>query len=233
MNYNTDTRISLTPLKGTPFVYLSDDANMARAAKELGTIVVEREIAALPEVKALGPDDLVLDVGAFIGDTALIFAANGAQVVGFEAQEDAYTAAVINTRAHPNIKMRNQPVGNAAFVWPACDPTNGNLGTRTVREGMFADAVQAVPLDYFLSPKRVTFLKIDVEGYEPAVLQGANQLIQQDRPIILVEIYPAMLQRQGFTPEDVTGPLLGMGYQLREAIGNSSEPRWDILATPL
>ncbi len=38
------------------------------------------------------------------------------------------------------------------------------------------------------SLQTVTFLKIDVEGHELAVLQGAEALIARDRPVILVEI---------------------------------------------
>jgi len=43
----------------------------------------------------------------------------------------------------------------------------------------------------------VGFIKIDVEGHEPAVLDGARQTIERDRPVLLVEILET-----GLKPEE-------------------------------
>lgn len=81
--------------------------------------------------------------------------------------------------------------------------------------------------------RRVTFIKIDVEGFEPSVIQGALQLLKRDKPTLLIEIYPMLLARHGFTAADVINPLRAIGYsRITEAIGNSTEPRWDILCKP-
>ena len=39
-----------------------------------------------------------------------------------------------------------------------------------------------------LAPRKVKLMKVDVEGFEEAVLKGAAQTIRQDRPIIVVEL---------------------------------------------
>jgi hypothetical protein len=44
-----------------------------------------------------------------------------------------------------------------------------------------------VPLDALPLPQRLRLIKIDAEGHDLQVLQGAEKLIQRDRPIIIVE----------------------------------------------
>jgi FkbM family methyltransferase len=51
--------------------------------------------------------------------------------------------------------------------------------------------------------QRVNYLKIDVEGCELLVLQGAAETIQRERPLMLFECSPRGPQRFGFEPCDV------------------------------
>lgn len=227
---NNDQEVRLVSVPGTPFVRLAQDENMRRASAETGTIICETSIAELSEVKDLGPMDIVLDIGAFIGDTALIFASRGASVYAFEPQFDAFCAALINCRHKPFIHVINAAVGNGERVSTAEDPINDNSGTRTVRSDH--NGREAVRLSEESFGRRVTFIKIDVEGFEPSVVAGAIELIKRDWPILLIEIYPFMLARHGFTPSDVTDRLQVLGYTIREAIGNSTEARWDVICLP-
>ena len=49
----------------------------------------------------------------------------------------------------------------------------------------------SVPLDSILYQfkKRISVIKIDIEGFELHALRGAIKLIQMHRPVILVEIW--------------------------------------------
>jgi FkbM family methyltransferase len=51
-------------------------------------------------------------------------------------------------------------------------------------------AVELKPLDYVLADilADITFVKIDVEGHELDVIRGANQLIMQSTPSMLIEV---------------------------------------------
>jgi len=69
--------------------------------------------------------------------------------------------------------------------------------------------IVTVPLDMF-EYQDVTFLKIDVEGFEKEVLQGAAQTIARCRPIIHIEIEEQ--HRPGATVE-VPAMLKEMGYR--------------------
>jgi FkbM family methyltransferase len=47
----------------------------------------------------------------------------------------------------------------------------------------------------------VDFIKIDVEGYELYVLQGAEHTLQQNRPLVQAEVNPAFSQKFGYTAQ--------------------------------
>lgn len=46
---------------------------------------------------------------------------------------------------------------------------------------------------------RVSFIKVDVEGFEPSVIEGAKAIIDRDRPSLLLEIEDRHLARYGRT----------------------------------
>lgn len=51
--------------------------------------------------------------------------------------------------------------------------------------------------------QNVGFIKIDVEGYEKFVLEGAQQLIAQNRPTIQLEIVATQCRKFGYLGEDM------------------------------
>jgi FkbM family methyltransferase len=57
--------------------------------------------------------------------------------------------------------------------------------------------VPVVPLDEDLAGTPVALMKIDCEGYELKILQGARQLVEQQRPLLFVELHPAELEEFG------------------------------------
>lgn len=63
--------------------------------------------------------------------------------------------------------------------------------------------VPCVRLDSLFSDRKVAFIKIDVEGFEWQVLQGAAEIIRRDRPALIVEIHPPQLRDRGASAEQV------------------------------
>ena len=81
--------------------------------------------------------------------------------------------------------------GVAQLFIPADRQTGNDLtGLATLRQGEDAAGrtfeVQLAPLDSF-DMQPVGLIKIDVEGHEMEVLEGALTLISRDRPIVLIE----------------------------------------------
>jgi FkbM family methyltransferase len=212
-------------------IALTDDQNLTPEAIKYGTICLEHSIANLPEVKSLVSNDVVIDVGAFIGDTALIFGKNGANVYAFEPQEDAFFCLEYNAfKNSTNIAVINEAVGNGDPVSTNQDPLNGNPGTRTVKSD--TNGKPSIRLDdYFATYPAVDLIKIDCEGYEPPVIQGAMNIIKKYKPIIICEVYPEMLARAGFSKSDIYNPLTELGYNIVTSIGEEDSVRWDITAT--
>jgi len=212
-------------------ICLSDDQNLTPEALKHGTICLEHSIADLAEVKSLKSGDVVIDVGGFIGDTALIFSKKGAEVYAFEPQEDAFFCMEYNAfKSNANIVAINDAVGNGDLVSVNQDPMNGNPGTRTIKSD--ENGKKSIRLDdYFAKFPSIDLIKIDCEGYEPPVIQGAKNIINKHKPIIICEVYPDMLTRAGFSKSDIYNPLIELGYKIVTSIGEEDSVRWDITAT--
>lgn len=140
----------------------------------------------------LRPDSVIIDAGGNLGLTALLLATlvPKGEVHVFEAMP--------GTAAHLQANIARNGVGN-------CRAIASGLGDRAARVAMHGQgsaahvaegddsAAATIPLttiDAYAAEAglgRVDFIKIDVEGYEPAVLAGAAGTIERHRPPIWME----------------------------------------------
>ena len=141
----------------------------------------------LGEFFSQSKDCTVIDVGGNIGFFSLLTAAWGCKVTTYEIQPEMVkritASATIN--AFHNVKVVNKGVASTSgnlikFQLGSFD----NMGSAYAAKASENDenAVTTVTLDEEFSEiikkkTRITMLKIDVEGYEPDVLDGAVQLI--------------------------------------------------------
>lgn len=73
---------------------------------------------------------------------------------------------------------------------------------------------------------RVDFIRMDIEGAEQKALNGALGIIDRDRPHVLLEIHPAMLEaRFGGTAEAVVELFRSRGYRMFALNGDRLEER--------
>jgi len=69
-----------------------------------------------------------------------------------------------------------------------------------------------------LALDRIDFLKVDVEGYELRVMQGAKRSIEAGKiRAILAEFHPVTLSRGGTSTEELLRWLEERGFQVRES----------------
>jgi hypothetical protein len=92
------------------------------------------------------------------------------------------------------------------------------------------DLVRATTLDHVVGDRRVDMMKIDVEGAEGLVLQGAHETLRRCRPLIIFEFSPPSLEvtsrRSG---REVLDDLSQLGYSFdladasREFVARTTE----------
>ncbi|MFI6287328.1 FkbM family methyltransferase [Streptomyces sp. NPDC051018] len=196
---------------------------------------VEAEIDGLDKV--VRPGDVCLDVGSEYGlYTYSLAALTGpyGTVHSFEPLPGPSRVVAVgslllssgNVRHHQLALGREPGPGTMSLPLRRRLPVHGRAFLTTGAEGLgpneeFA-AARPVPVDVATIDgraaagcfDRVDFIKADVEGAEPAVLAGAEEVLKRDRPTLLLEIEARHLAKYGDTPDGLAGWLTGLGYTM-------------------
>jgi FkbM family methyltransferase len=142
------------------------------------------------------PGTTALDCGCSIGMYAMEMARYAAKVIAFEANPRvaACTAHVTPRNVEViNVALSSAP-GRATLRIPYSGKGKGidELGTIEPASPMHAAAgdnigVEMQRLDDF-GITNCSFVKIDVEAHEEAMLEGASNLIAMQRPVLMIEL---------------------------------------------
>lgn len=159
-------------------------------------------------------DGVVVDVGANIGYYTLVLADKAKKIYAIEPEETNFALL------EKNLKINR--IGNVAAIKAAATDKEGwmelvkseeNYGDHRIvrskslkvqksesrkieRYKVGSQIVRTVRLDEAVKEK-VKLLKIDVQGWEPAVIEGTKELIARDRPMILMEYWPKEYRKNG------------------------------------
>lgn len=163
----------------------------------------------------------LLDVGALFGFFSLYFTANPNRTA-HSIEPNPASCARLKDLADLN-ERKNIEVVNAAF-----GAERGELrmlaGAHFVAApGADASAesvlVPQVRLDDYVAEKGLIpdVIKLDVEGFEYEVVQGARQTLSRHRPLIFLELHPTMLPALGHSVADVLELLREHGYQFHDS----------------
>jgi FkbM family methyltransferase len=147
----------------------------------------------------IAPGTTAIDVGCSIGMYAVEMARYARRVVAFEAnpQVAAFTRSVVPRNVEVvNVALSSQ-CGRAMLKVPLNRQGHAIEELATIEAGnpLHAGAADAAEvetrrLDDFAIAD-CSFIKIDVEGHEEAVLDGASALIATQRPVLMVELNEA------------------------------------------
>jgi FkbM family methyltransferase len=100
--------------------------------------------------------------------------------------------------------------------------------------GMELQPTPVITLDGFCEERgleHVDFIRMDIEGAELMALKGCAQILDRDRPHVLIEIHPAMLaERFEGTAEAVVALFTARGYRMFALNGNRLEERQDAVS---
>lgn len=171
----------------------------------------------------------IIDIGANFGFHSMEFAdlvgGNG-KVFSFEPQRLVYYQLCANTiiNGYDNITNYNIALSDENTVLKmenldyhsenTINIGNAHLNAYT---HLAYNEVEVKPLDSFKF-ENVAVIKIDVQGFEPKVLDGATQTILEHKPVIFIEVELPQLQIYGWSKEDVFERLEKLNYKFNKVI---------------
>ena len=170
----------------------------------------------------LGSGDLI-DIGANLGLVTAILAKRfpERQVHAFEPNPSTFQSLQANIALNglTNVKAQQCAVGkhNGEVSFMA-DPIHRATCSMATSEAQDTVSVPCTALDSYIkkqSINKIAFLKVDVEGYETLVFQGAEEMLKRQQvQLIYYEVCPTLTKKAGFEPELPTQMLMQNGYQI-------------------
>ncbi len=131
-------------------------------------------------------DGIVVDVGAHIGTISIPLASVAKKVYAFEPVTESarYLRKNIMDNHLTNIEVHELAVGaHEGHVSMVANNVHNHAGTQVLGEG----DIPMRSLDSFhLTP---TLIKIDTDGFEPEVLEGAADTIATYKPVVFFEFF--------------------------------------------
>jgi FkbM family methyltransferase len=167
----------------------------------------------------------LLDVGASHGVFSLVFAARhpAKEALAVEASPIAFATLLYNV--HKN-GAKNITAAECALSSDSGTLRMHYYGEYAVAGGGTAE--QALPVtsqtgDGLCSAHSFEpdVIKVDVEGHEVRVLQGLRETIERNKPLLFLEVHPAMIHASEGNARiaDLVDVLLELGYQAAELRG--------------
>lgn len=144
---------------------------------------------------SLGDDEIIVDCGAFTGDTLELYLRDlrdsFSQYHAFEPDPDNF-AELQKTIDKLPVDLKNR-----VRAWPNAvghTPKKLHFEGKGALESRVDDErgnleVNSLPLDSALKDIKPTFIKMDLEGYETFALLGARNIIRAARPVLAVCVY--------------------------------------------
>jgi FkbM family methyltransferase len=212
--------IVLTEIDGQKLYVKADASHIANSLLTLGAWEKRETDVFLSLIK---PHMTVVDVGAHIGYYTLLAAKRVKQVYSFEPDPETFDLLKrsVNANGHMNVscfqKAVSDKTGSSSFHVDS-EAWANSLCSENVGKPVKLIDVETVRLDDLYSAgtfgQCVHVLKIDAQGAEALVLRGAETLLSQCRPIILLEVEPARLRNMGTDPSQLLNRLVHH-YELR------------------
>lgn len=142
--------------------------------------------------------EVILDVGANIGCTALLFSGLSKTVYAFEPSPTTFEFLEKNILRSglKNIFLQNIGFGaessESTLTFAPSNRSGGFVSNQTqASDGHTVEKIVIRQMDDVLkslSISKVNFIKIDVEGFEGHVLRGAKQTLTACKPIVVMEL---------------------------------------------
>lgn len=175
-------------------------------------------------LRLLVPGELAMDIGANIGYTTAVMASqigSSGKVISFEPSSRVFENLMWNVqgwsadsrlaRIEAHQTAISSCIGNAWLSFPAHFRANNGVATLQPLEPQkdgTQESVRTVDLDSFCLNQTPTFLKLDVEGHELSVIQGARRLLSSGG------VRDVVFEDHGPHPSAVQEALRSFGFRI-------------------
>ena len=184
---------------------------------ELDTKIIREEIHE---------GDIVIDVGANIGYYTLIFAqlvGSSGKVFAFEPESKNFEILKKNIEInnYPNIVAEQKIVSDKSGIVKLFIAEHGIVGHRINQQKSSQKfiEVESIILDNYIKKlnldSKINFIKIDVEGSEPKVLEGAKEIMQKSNQLkIFTEFNREAVEEYGIEPKEMIDLFYRNGFKI-------------------
>ena len=160
--------------------------NRLRKSGKLGDILLYQKDNLDRALTLVKDWTLAIDGGANYGLMSYHMNSRFDQVLAFEIDDQLRTCLADNMKTFACSKVRIEPYGlgdrEKSVDLVKTQKSFGNFVNPATESGKFAvRSIDSYELD------TVGFIKLDCEGYEPLIIQGAEQTIKRSWPVILME----------------------------------------------
>jgi FkbM family methyltransferase len=174
--------------------------------------------------RILRPNDVVIDAGANVGWYALNAAqvvGSGGQVCAFEPNPAVADWASENCRLNHLTNVRIEKIALADKVGRLEFYIGDNFGSLVQRVARLASRnmkrmnVSVTTIDAYAKRvhiKKIRLIKVDVEGKDLEVLQGARQTLRRHHPYLIVEVFGLSWDTDAGRDKKILAYLKKLGY---------------------
>lgn len=185
-----------------------------------GRIFEKSEISFLTEKLQKAKNPVFIDIGANIGLHTIYLCKNcpSLKTISFEPSPNTFKVLSANIKWNglTNSTLLNLALSDksavADFYETADDAFNSlkDTGRKTVKEITQVKVSRFDDINEINNLPNITLIKIDVEGFENEVLDGAVTVINKFKPDLFVEIYKG--ENSNLNPDHTIQKIISLGY---------------------
>jgi FkbM family methyltransferase len=174
--------------------------------------------------------DLVIDIGANTGDTTVplaLAAGKEGLAIGFDPNPMVFNILLENSKLNTD-KYRILPVNAAItdtegeFYYNSSEATFSNGGISATPDGKHGkytldNKIKGIKLSKYLNEnhsellEKLSFIKIDAEGYDKDIIKSISDLIEKYKPYIITECFKYLKKEERIEFYDL---IISKGYKL-------------------
>jgi len=172
------------------------------------------------------PGMFLFDVGASFGIFSLACARLGGKAIAIDPSRIATNMIAKQLKLNnlkDNVRILEAAIGDmdgTIEMLSAGIYSDGYYRCEAGRDKRELTRVPVTTVDHLAEHfGRPSHLKIDVEGYEAAVIRGARELLKRWSPLVFLELHNEMVRASGGDVTFCVNELLKLGYELFSAYG--------------